>query len=74
MIVLSLAAALALALLHRCVRLLSPVLDAPRSPWLSAAGGAAVNTMKDEIPQNGSGNAPAFALGAVAHAALLLAL
>ena len=33
--------ALFLALTHLYVRLLSPVLDAPRSPWLSLAGGAA---------------------------------
>ena len=42
MIGLSFAAALTLALLHLYVRLLSPILSAPRSPWLSAAGGAAV--------------------------------
>ncbi|MEA4857857.1 hypothetical protein [Solidesulfovibrio sp.] len=34
-------AALCLAALHLEVRLLAPALDAPRSPWLSAAGGAA---------------------------------
>jgi len=33
-----------------------------------------MNTMKDELPLDGSGNAPAFCLGAVAYAALLLAV
>jgi predicted membrane protein len=41
MIVLSALLAAGLALLHLYVRLLSPALDAPRSPWLSLAGGAA---------------------------------
>ena len=38
------------------------------------AGGVVMNTMKDELPLDGSGNAPAFGLGAVAYAALLLAV
>ena len=38
------------------------------------AGGVVMNTMKDELPLDGSGNAPAFGLGAVAYAALLLAI
>ena len=38
------------------------------------AGGVVMNVMKDELPLDGSGNAPAFALGAVAYAALLLAV
>ena len=41
MIVVTALLALGLALLHLYVRLLSPVLDAPRRPWLSLAGGAA---------------------------------
>ena len=36
------------------------------------AGGVVMNTMKDELPLDGSGNAPAFTLGAVGYAALLL--
>ena len=36
------------------------------------AGGVVMNTMKDELPLDGSGNAPAFCLGAVVYAALLL--
>lgn len=36
------------------------------------AGGVVMNTMKDEIPLDGSGNFPAFALGATGYAALLL--
>jgi len=38
------------------------------------AGGVVMNTMKDEIPLDGSGNYPAFALGALGYAALLLIL
>ena len=38
------------------------------------AGGVVMNTMKDELPLDGSGNAPAFGLGAVAYTALLLAV
>lgn len=38
------------------------------------AGGVVMNTMKDEIPLDGSGNFPAFALGAGGYAALLLIL
>ena len=38
------------------------------------AGGVVMNTMKDEIPLDGSGNFPAIAAGAVAYAALLLAI
>lgn len=38
------------------------------------AGGVVMNTMKDEIPLDGSGNFPAFAAGAVGYAALLLLL
>ena len=37
------------------------------------AGGVVMNTMKDELPLDGSGNAPAFTLGAVGYAALLFA-
>jgi len=36
------------------------------------AGGVVMNTMKDELPLDGSGNAPAFTLGAAGYAALLL--
>ncbi len=36
------------------------------------AGGVVMNTMKDEIPLDGSGNFPAFALGATGYAVLLL--
>ena len=36
------------------------------------AGGVVMNTMKDEIPLDGSGNFPAFLLGAASYAALLL--
>lgn len=36
------------------------------------AGGVIMNTMKDELPLDGSGNAPAFTLGAAGYAALLL--
>lgn len=38
------------------------------------AGGVVMNTMKDELPLDGSGNAPAFTLGAAGYAALLLLL
>lgn len=38
------------------------------------AGGVVMNTMKDEIPLDGSGNFPAFAAGAAGYAALLLLL
>jgi len=38
------------------------------------AGGVVMNTMKDEVPLDGSGNFPAFALGAAGYAALLLLL
>ena len=35
------------------------------------AGAVVMNTMKDEIPLDGSGNFPAFAVGATGYAALL---
>lgn len=38
------------------------------------AGGVVMNTMKDELPLDGSGNYPAFTLGALGYAALLLLL
>jgi len=38
------------------------------------AGGVVMNTMKDELPLDGSGHYPAFTLGALGYAALLLSL